>query len=345
MSKVALVTGITGQDGSYLAEFLLYKGYQVHGLIRRSSSFNTGRIEHLYKDPHEKNVNLFLHYEDMTTLDSVHNLLDKIKPDEIYNLGAQSHVQVSFDMPTFTSNVNALGNLRILEALKSRSSKVKFYQASSSEMYGSSPAPQNEETQFRPMSPYAVSKLHAYWTTVNYRESYSLFASNGILFNHESPRRGRTFVTRKITSAIANIKAGVMDKVYLGNLESKRDWGYAPEYVEVMWQILQQNASDDFVIGTGESRSVKEFVEFAFGYAGLDWSKHVAQDPKYFRPNEVNELCADSSKSQKKLNWSPKIRFEEIVKIMVDADLESLGLKPIGEGREIIAANFGEWHL
>ena len=345
MSKVALVTGITGQDGSYLAEFLLYKGYQVHGLIRRSSSFNTGRIEHLYKDPHEKNVNLFLHYEDMTTLDSVHNLLDKIKPDEIYNLGAQSHVQVSFDMPTFTSNVNALGNLRILETLKSRSSNVKFYQASSSEMYGSSPAPQNEETQFRPMSPYAVSKLHAYWTTVNYRESYSLFASNGILFNHESPRRGRTFVTRKITSAIANIKAGVIDKVYLGNLESKRDWGYAPEYVEVMWQILQQNAPDDFVIGTGESRSVKEFVEFAIGYAGLDWSKHVAQDPKYFRPNEGNELCADSSKSQKKLNWAPKIRFEEIVKIMVDADLKSLGLKPIGEGREIIAANFGEWHL
>ena len=250
MSKVALVTGITGQDGSYLAEFLLYKGYQVHGLIRRSSSFNTGRIEHLYKDPHEKNVNLFLHYEDMTTLDSVHNLLDKIKPDEIYNLGAQSHVQVSFDMPTFTSNVNALGNLRILEALKSKSSKVKFYQASSSEMYGSSPAPQNEETQFRPMSPYAVSKLHAYWTTVNYRESYSLFASNGILFNHESPRRGRTFVTRKITSAIANIKAGVVDKVYLGNLESKRDWGYAPEYVEGMWMMMQHSKADDYVFAT-----------------------------------------------------------------------------------------------
>jgi len=345
MGKVALITGITGQDGSYLAEFLLYKGYQVHGLIRRSSSFNTGRIEHLYKDPHEKSVRLFLHYEDMTTLDSVHNLLDKINPDEIYNLGAQSHVQVSFDMPTFTSNVNALGNLRILETLKSRSSSMKFYQASSSEMYGSSPAPQNEETQFRPMSPYAVSKLHAYWTTVNYRESYSLFASNGILFNHESPRRGRTFVTRKITSAIANIKAGIIDKVYLGNLESKRDWGYAPEYVEVMWKILQQESPDDFVIGTGESRSVREFVESAFGYAGLDWSKHVEQDSKYFRPNEVNELCADSSKSQYKLNWSPKIRFEEIVKIMVDADLESLDLPAIGEGRKIIEDNFGEWHL
>lgn len=345
MGKVALVTGITGQDGSYLAEFLLHKGYQVHGLIRRSSSFNTSRIEHLYKDPHENDVSMYLHYEDMTTLDSVNNLFDKIMPDEIYNLGAQSHVQVSFDMPTFTSNVNALGNLRILESLKSRGSEIKFYQASSSEMYGSSPAPQNEQTEFRPMSPYAVSKLHAYWTTVNYRESYSLFASNGILFNHESPRRGRTFVTRKITSAIASIKAGKLDKLYLGNLESKRDWGYAPEYVEVMWKIMQQECPDDFVIGTGESRTVREFVEFAFEYAELDWNKYVEQDSRYFRPNEVNELCADSSKSQDKLNWSPSIRFEEIVKIMVDADLELIGLLPIGEGRKIIEDNFGDWHI
>ena len=344
MGKIALITGITGQDGSYLAEFLLYKGYEVHGLIRRSSSFNTGRIEHLYKDPHEKGVRLFLHYEDMTALDSVYNLLDKINPDEIYNLGAQSHVQVSFDMPVFTSNVNAVGNLRIMEALKYRSNEVRYYQASSSEMFGSSPPPQNEDTRFRPMSPYAVAKLHAYWTTVNYRETYSIFASNGILFNHESPRRGRTFVTRKITSAIASIKAGLLDKVYLGNLEAKRDWGYAPEYVEVMWQIMQQESPDDFVIGTGESRSVQEFVEYAFGYAGLDWKKHVEQDARYFRPNEVNDLCADSSKSQNKLNWSPKIRFEEIVKIMVDADLESIGMTPIGDGHKIVSDNFGDWH-
>ncbi len=322
MTKKALITGITGQDGSYLAELLLSKGYEVHGLIRRASTFNTERIDHLYKDPHERDTRLFLHYGDLSDSGQLTNIIYNIKPDEIYNLAAQSHVRVSFDLPEYTGDISGLGTTRFLEAIKKSGIKTKFYQASSSEMFGSSPPPQNEKSPFYPRSPYAIAKVYSYWMTVNYREAYDLFACNGILFNHESPRRGETFVTRKITRALARIKLGLQDKLYLGNLEAKRDWGYAKEYAEAMWLMLQQDEPDDYVIATGEAHSVKEFLTEAFSYLGLDWQEHVEIDPRYLRPTEVDVLVGDSRKAQEKLGWRPKVRFKELVKIMVDADLE-----------------------
>jgi len=334
--KKALITGITGQDGSYLAEFLLSKGYEVHGIIRRSSTFNTSRIDHIYVDPHEPEANFFLHYGDLSDSEQISNITYNIKPDEIYHLGAQSHVRVSFDIPEYTGNVTALGTTRILESIRRSGNNVKFYQASSSEMFGNSPPPQNEETPFRPRSPYAIAKVHAFWTTVNYREGYGIFTCNGILFNHESPRRGETFVTRKITRAIANILAKKQKVLYLGNLGAKRDWGYAPEYVEAMWKILQTSQPEDFVIGTGEAHSVREFVEQAFSYVDLRSEKYIAIDQRYFRPTETEELVADSSKARKKLSWDPKIKFEDLVKIMVDADIRSAGLESLGDGDKII---------
>jgi GDPmannose 4,6-dehydratase len=323
--KKAIITGITGQDGSYLAELLLSKGYEVHGIIRRSSTFNTERIDHLYKDRHEKNVNLFLHYGDLIDSSNIIQLLYQIRPDEIYHLGAQSHVRVSFDMPIATGDMTGLSTTRILEAIRQLGVKSRFYQASSSEMFGKVQAvPQNEQTPFYPRSPYAAAKVYAYWITVNYRESYNLHASNGILFNHESPRRGETFVTRKITRAVARIKAGIQKELYLGNLDAKRDWGYAPEYVEAMWLMLQQDNPDDFVIATGETHTVKEFVEEAFGLLGLDWKQYVRFDPRYLRPAEVDLLVGDASKARKILNWEPKVKFKQLVKIMVEADCEAL---------------------
>ncbi len=336
LMKKVLITGITGQDGSYLAELLLSKGYEVHGIIRRASTFNTARIDHIYVDPHEPGARFFLHYGDLSDAEQISNIIYNIKPDEVYHLGAQSHVRVSFDIPEYTGNVTALGTTRILEAIRRSGNNVKFYQASSSEMFGSSPPPQNEETPFRPRSPYAIAKVHAFWTTVNYREGYNLFACNGILFNHESPRRGETFVTRKITRAIANILAKKQNVLYLGNLDAKRDWGYAPEYVEAMWKILQTNPAEDFVLGTGEAHSVREFVEQAFSYVDLQFDKYVKIDPRYFRPTETEELVADPSKARKKLAWNPKIRFKELIKIMVDADMQKAGLDPVGEGYEIL---------
>jgi GDPmannose 4,6-dehydratase len=338
--KKALITGITGQDGSYLAEFLLLKGYEVHGIIRRASTFNTSRVDHIYVDPHEPGARLFLHYGDLSDSEQISNIIYNIKPDEVYHLGAQSHVRVSYDIPEYTGNVTALGATRILEAIKRSGNKIRFYQASSSEMFGNSPSPQNEETPFRPRSPYAIAKLYAYWTAVNFREGYNLFACNGILFNHESPRRGETFVTRKITRAIANILAGKQKVLYLGNLNARRDWGYAPEYVEVMWKILQLNEPEDFVIGTGEAHSVREFVEEAFTYVDLSSEKFVEIDPRYFRPTETEELIADPEKAQRKLRWETKIRFEDLVKIMVDADMRKIGLEPVGEGDEILEKTF-----
>lgn len=338
--KRALITGITGQDGSYLAEFLLSKGYEVHGIIRRASTFNTSRIDHIYVDPHEAGVKFFLHYGDLSDSEQISNIIYNIKPDEVYHLGAQSHVRVSFDIPEYTGNVTALGTTRILEAIRRSGNNVKFYQASSSEMFGGSRPPQNEETPFRPRSPYAIAKVHAFWTTVNYREGYRLFACNGILFNHESPRRGETFVTRKITRAIANILAKKQKVLYLGNLEAKRDWGYAPEYVEGMWKILQINSAEDFVLGTGEAHSVREFVEEAFSYVGLRSEKYVQIDPRYFRPTETEDLVSDSGKAREKLGWNPKIRFKDLIKIMVDADMRSVGLEPIGDGDEILEKTF-----
>jgi len=358
----ALITGITGQDGSYLAELLLSKGYEVHGIIRRASTFNTGRIEHIYVDPHMPDARLFLHYGDLSNAEQITNIIYNIEPDEIYHLGAQSHVRVSFDMPEYTGDVSALGTTRLLEALRRSGTKTKFYQASSSEIFGTSSPPQNENTPFKPRSPYACAKLYAYWMVVNYREGYKMFACNGILFNHESPRRGETFVTRKITRAIANILAGKQKKLYLGNLEVKRDWGFAPEYVECMRLILQQDEAEDYVIGTGESYSVKEFVELAFSYAGIEiaWQSSgldekgivkevenevsnikpgdvvVEIDPRYFRPTEVGYLLADASKAKKRLNWEPKVKFEQLVKIMVDADMEFVGLTPKGDGEKIV---------
>jgi len=340
MSKRALVTGITGQDGSYLVEFLLSKGYEVHGLIRRASTFNTQRIDHIYVDPHSPVAKLFLHYGDLTDSGQLTNLVYSIRPDEIYHLGAQSHVRVSFDLPEYTGDTTALGTTRILEAIKRSGVKCKFYQASSSEMYGSSLPPQSEITPFRPRSPYAAAKVYAYWMTVNYREAYGVYACNGILFNHESPRRGETFVTRKITRAVANILAEKQRHVYLGNLDPRRDWGYTPEYVECMWLMLQNGRAEDFVIGTGETHSVKEFVEEAFSYAGLDWREHVKIDPKYFRPTEVEVLIADLSKVKKKLGWESKVKFKELVKIMIDADMRNIGLRPIGEGDRILKEKF-----
>ena len=340
MGKKALITGITGQDGSYLAEFLLSKDYEVHGIIRRASTFNTGRIDHIYVDPHEPNARLFLHYGDLSDLEQISNILYNIKPDEVYNLGAQSHVKVSFSMPEYTGNVTALGTVRILESIRRSGNSAKFYQASSSEMFGRVPSPQNEEAQFSPTSPYAVAKVYAFWIAKNYREGYGMFACNGILFNHESPRRGEIFVTRKITMAIANILANKQKFLYLGNMEPKRDWGYAPEYVEVMWGILQQNEPNDFVVGTGEKHSVREFVENAFSYVGLNWENYVKIDPRYFRPTETEDLAADSSKIKRILGWKPKVRFKDLIKIMVDADMRGAGLKPIGEGDAIIRKEF-----
>jgi GDPmannose 4,6-dehydratase len=340
MEKKALITGITGQDGSYLAEFLLSKDYEVHGLIRRASTFNTYRIDHIYVDPHESNAQLFLHYGDLSDSEQISNILYKIQPDEVFHLGAQSHVKVSFDMPEYTGNVTALGTARILEAIRRGGNKIKFYQASSSEMFGRASSPQNEETSFSPTSPYAVAKVYAYWATKNYRLGYGMFACNGILFNHESPRRGEIFVTRKITMAIANIVAKKQQFLYLGNLEPKRDWGFAPEYVEVMWQILQQDKANDFVVGTGEQHSVREFVEQAFSYVGLNWEEYLKIDQKYFRPTETEDLAADSRKIKKIIGWEPTIRFKDLVKIMVDADMRKIGLKPVGEGDEILRKQF-----
>jgi GDPmannose 4,6-dehydratase len=324
MSKRALITGVTGQDGSYLAELLLSKGYEVHGLIRRSSTFNTDRIDHIYVDPHDPNNKLFLHYGDITDSGQLTNLIYNIQPEEIYHLAAQSHVRVSFDMPEFTGDVTALGTTRILEGIRRSGIKARFYQASSSEMFGDAPPPQNEDTPFRPRSPYAAAKVYAYWMVKNYREGYRMFAVNGILFNHESPRRGETFVTRKITRALPRIKLGLQNKLYLGNLEAKRDWGYAPDFVEAMWLMLQQGTPDDYVIATGETHSVREFLEEAFGYAGLDWKANVEIDPRYLRPLEVEFLQGDASKARKILKWEPKLRFKELVKIMVDADIKDL---------------------
>jgi GDPmannose 4,6-dehydratase len=338
--KKAFITGVTGQDGSYLTELLLSKGYEVHGLIRRASTFNTGRIDHIYVDPHEPTARLFLHYGDLSDSEQISDILYNIKPDEVYHLGAQSHVKVSFAMPEYTGNVTGLGTVRLLELIRRSGNNIKFYQASSSEMFGRTPSPQNEESPLSPTSPYAVAKVYAYWTTKNYRQGYGMFACNGILFNHESPRRGEIFVTRKITMGIANILAKKQQFLYLGNLEPKRDWGYAPEYVEVMWLILQQDRPDDFVVGTGEQHSVKEFVEYAFSYAGLNWERYVKTDPRYFRPAETEALLADSSKIKKALSWDPKIRFRDLVKIMVDADMRKAGLKAIGEGDVILEKQF-----
>jgi len=338
--KKALITGITGQDGSYLAEFLLSKGYEVHGIIRRASTFNTARIDHIYVDPHKPGARLFLHYGDLSDSEQISNIIYNIKPDEIYHLGAQTQVRVSFDIPEYTGNVTALGTTRILEAIRRSGNKVRFYQASSSEMFGASNPPQNENTPFKPRSPYACSKVYAYWMAVNYRQGYHLFACNGILFNHESSRRGETFLSRKITRAVAAILAKKQDYLYLGNLESKRDWGYAPEYVEFMYKMLQNDKPEDFVLGTGESHSVKEFAKEAFSYVDLDWEKYVKIDPRYFRPTEVQELIADSTKAKKNLDWEPKIGFKELVRIMVDADMQKAGLKPIGEGNKILQDKF-----
>jgi GDPmannose 4,6-dehydratase len=324
-SKKALITGITGQDGSYLAEFLLAKGYEVHGIIRRASTFNTGRIDHLYQDPHINGVRLFLHYGDIADSTNLIKLLYRLQPDEIYHLAAQSHVRVSFDIPEYTGDVTALGTIRILEAVRETGLRSKFYQAGSSEMYGKVlETPQRETTPFYPRSPYGVAKVYSHWITVNYRESYGLFACNGILFNHESPRRGETFVTRKITRAVARIKAGLQDKLYLGNLTAKRDWGYAKEYVEGMWLMLQQDQPADYVLATGETHSVQEFLDEAFSYVGIDGSKHVEIDPEYYRPAEVDLLVGDATKAQKMLGWEPKIKFKNLVRLMVDADMSEL---------------------
>jgi GDPmannose 4,6-dehydratase len=323
--KKALITGITGQDGSYLAEFLLAQGYEVHGVIRRASTFNTGRIDHLYQDPHVNGVRLFLHFADVADSTSLIKLLYRIQPEEIYHLAAQSHVRVSFDIPEYTGDVTGLGTIRILEAIRETGLRAKFYQASSSEMFGKAQeVPQRETTPFYPRSPYGAAKVYSYWITVNYRESYGLFACNGILFNHESPRRGETFVTRKISRAAAHIKAGLQDKLFLGNLNAKRDWGYAKEYVETMWLMLQQDQPDDYVVATGETYSVQEFLEEAFSYIGLDWRKHVEIDPWYYRPAEVDLLVGDASKAKKKLKWEPKTTFKELVRLMVDADMALL---------------------
>lgn len=325
MAKKALITGITGQDGSYLAEFLLDKGYEVHGVIRRASTFNTSRIDHIYNDPHTAGIRLFLHYGDLSDSSNLSRLLAKIEPDEIYHLGAQSHVRVSFDTPEYTGDVTGLGTLRILDAMRETGLQSKFYQASSSEMYGLVQAvPQNETTPFYPRSPYAAAKVYAYWLTVNYRESYNMFACNGILFNHESPRRGETFVTRKITRAVARIKAGLQKELYLGNLDAKRDWGYAKEYVEAMWMMLQQPEADDYVIATNETHSVREFLEEAFTHVGLNWEDFVKLDERYLRPTEVDLLIGDYTKARTKLGWQPKTSFKELVRIMVDADIQLL---------------------
>jgi GDPmannose 4,6-dehydratase len=323
-SKRALLTGLTGQDGSYLADLLLEKGYEVHGIIRRSSSFNTGRIDHLYRDPHDQDARLRAHYGDLSDPVALTRLIYELQPDEIYHLGAQSHVRVSFEIPQYTFDITGAGTLRLLEAIRESDVETRFYQASSSEMFGSSPPPQNESTPFHPRSPYAVAKVAAYWTAINYREAYGMFTVNGILFNHESPRRGETFVTRKITRAVARIKAGLEEKLYMGNLDAQRDWGYAPDFVEAMWMMLQAEEPDDYVVATGESHSVREVLEVAFGHAGLDPYKHVEIDPRYFRPTEVDALLGDATKVREKLGWEPKVRFRELIELMVDADIAAL---------------------
>lgn len=342
--KKALLTGVTGQDGSYLAEFLLHKGYEVHGIVRRASTFNTSRISHLYVDPRTgQDTKFFIHYGDLADTGQLTHLIYNLQPDEIYHLGAQSHVRVSFDMPEYTGDTTGLGTLRVLEALRKSGINARFYQASSSEMFGDAPPPQNEKTRLRPRSPYAAAKVYSYWTTVNYREAYSLFACNGILFNHESPRRGETFVTRKIARGLARIKAGLDEKLYLGNLDAKRDWGFAPEYVECQWLMLQQDEPDDYVIGSGECYSVRQFVEEAFSYVNLDWNDFVVIDPGYFRPTEVDELRADISWAKKQLGWSPRISFQELVRIMVDADFREQGVEPPGEGEKILKEKGMPW--
>jgi GDPmannose 4,6-dehydratase len=338
--KKALVTGITGQDGSYLAEFLLSKGYEVHGIMRRASTFNTARINHIYADFHKEGTRLFLHYGDLSDSEQISSIIYNIEPDEVYHLGAQSHVRVSFDTPTYTGNVTGLGTGRLLEVIRRSKLPIRFYQASSSEMFGTSRPPQSESTPFQPRSPYACAKTYSYWMVKNYREGYGLFASNGILFNHESPRRGETFVTRKITRAVAGSLAKKQDALYLGNLEAKRDWGYAPEYVEAMWRMLQQKEPDDYVLGTGQSHSVREFLDEAFSYAGLDRDKFVKIDKRYFRPTEVDFLVADASKARRELNLDLKIGFKDLARIMVDADMRAAGLRPIGEGDRILLKTF-----
>jgi GDPmannose 4,6-dehydratase len=325
MLKKAMITGITGQDGSYLAELLLSKGYEVHGIKRRSSSFNTSRIDAVLPDWHERDARLFLYFADLADSSSLIRLLSQIRPDEIYHLGAQSHVRTSFDIPEYTADITAVGTTRVLEAIHATGIKTKFYQASSSEMYGRVvETPQRETTPFRPCSPYACAKVYAHWMTINYRESYGLFACNGILFNHESPRRGETFVSRKITRAVARIHSGLQNKLYLGNLDAKRDWGYTPEYVEAMWRMMQLDEPDDFVVATGETHTVSEFVQTAFEYVGLDWRKWVEIDPRYFRPTEVDLLQGDASKARRVFGWEPKVKFEKLVRLMVDADLQLL---------------------
>jgi GDPmannose 4,6-dehydratase len=334
MPRRALITGITGQDGSYLAELLLSKGYEVHGIIRRASTFNTGRLEGIYEDPHAEDGRLFLHYGDLADASALARLIGRIQPEEVYNLAAQSHVRVSFDSPEYTADIGATGTLRLLEAIRETGIRPRFYQASSSEMFGKAQeVPQTERTPFYPRSPYGCTKVFSFWITVNYREAYGLHASNGILFNHESPRRGETFVTRKITRAVAHIQAGLQDKLFLGNLEARRDWGYAKEYVEAMWLMLQQENGDDYVIATNEKHSVREFLEVAFGHAGLDWEKHVEIDPRYYRPAEVDVLIGDYSKARRILGWEPKTRFAELAKLMVDADIELLRKHRQGEIR------------
>jgi GDPmannose 4,6-dehydratase len=343
--KKALITGITGQDGSYLAELLLSKGYEVHGLIRRASTFNTYRLDQIYDDPHNGNgIPFQLHYGDITDTSSLTNLIYSLQPDEIYNMAAQSHVRVSFDIPEYTGDVTALGVMRLLEAIRNSGIQTRFYQASSSEMFGAAKPLQNESTPFEPQSPYAAAKVYAYWVTRNYREGYGLFACNGILFNHESPRRGETFVTRKITRAVAAIKAGKQQTLYLGNLDARRDWGYAPDYVAAMWKMLQCDHADDFVIGTGDAHSVRDFLDEAFVYVNLDWRAYVQIDPRYFRPTEVDFLQADPGKAIRTLNWQPRVCFRDLVRIMVDADLELIGLSSPGEGRRILENFHGSWH-
>jgi GDPmannose 4,6-dehydratase len=346
--KRALITGITGQDGSYLAELLLAKGYEVHGIIRRASTFNTGRIDHLYQDAHVNGVKMFLHYGDLTDAVQLSKLLYNLQPEEIYHLGAQSHVRVSFDIPEYTGDVTGLGTLRILEAIKEVGVRTRFYQAASSEMFGKArEIPQNENTPFYPRSPYGCAKVYAYWTTVNYRESYNLFAVNGLLFNHESPRRGETFVTRKITRAVARIKAGLQNKLYLGNLEAKRDWGYAKEYVEAMWLMLQQERPEDYVIATGETHSVREFLQEAFGCVDLDWREYVEIDPRYFRPAEVDLLIGDAGKAKRLLGWEPQVTFRGLVRLMVEADIELLNREQNGalhNADKMMANDFGQNH-
>jgi len=341
--RKALITGITGQDGSYLAELLLHKGYEVHGIIRRASTFNTDRVDHLYVDPHVNAVNFFLHYGDLSDSSQIDNLIYNISPDEIYHLGAQSHVRVSFDIPEYTGDITGLGTMRLLEGIRRSGIKTRYYQASSSEMFGNSPPPQSESTPFYPRSPYAAAKVYSYWMAVNYREGYDLYACNGILFNHESPRRGETFVTRKITRAIADILAKKQEKLFLGNLKSKRDWGFAPDYVEAMWMMLQQDKPDDYVIATGNTYSVEEFLLEAFSYVDLDYNDYVEIDPRYFRPTEVDVLTGDASKARKTLGWKPRVDFRELVRIMLDADMEDIGLTPIGEGIKILKEKEFEW--